>query len=362
VKRQNKNPIVIDLFSGCGGLSYGLKKAGFNVVLGIDNWNEALETFEYNHPHAKTLRADISKVKIEDIEKLIGRQRVDVVVGGPPCQGFSLSGPRNFHDSRNRLYLDFIRLVREIKPAAFIIENVPGLASLFGGHVKDRIIKEFNKLGYAVNAQVLNASDYGVPQNRKRIVFVGIKGKNTFEFPAPTYFGENGAEPMLENKKVTVGDAISDLPLLRDELGAEELEYIKPPVSEYQKLIRNGSRKIFNHVASNHTKQTTRIISLVPEGGNYKNLPEHLKRTRNFHIAWTRLHRDKPSPTIDTGHRHHFHPTENRVPTVREAARIQSFPDDFRFLGPKTSQYRQVGNAVPPLLAARVGKKLLEYL
>ncbi len=357
-----KKPIVVDLFSGCGGLSYGLEKVGFEVAIGIDNWGESLKTFAQNHPNSKVLEADVSKITGKDIQKLIGKRIIDVIVGGPPCQGFSLSGARNFYDSRNRLYLDFIRLVKELKPRAFIIENVPGLASLFQGQVKERIIREFQELGYTVNAQILTASDYGVPQNRKRIVFVGLKGKEKFEFPKATHYLTESALPISGKKKVTVSEAISDLPNLRKDMGAEELEYEAPANSEYQKFMRKGSKKIYNHVASKHTEQTTKIISLVPEGGNYKDLPEHLRDTRNFHVAWTRLHSKKPSPTIDTGHRHHFHPSENRVPTVREAARIQSFPDSFKFVGTKTSQYKQVGNAVPPLMASAIGKALLEYL
>lgn len=355
MSRTNKKITTIDLFSGCGGLSYGLNEVGFNLVLGIDHWAPSLETFSHNHPGAKILCADISKLNGRDILK-ITKQKVDLIVGGPPCQGFSLSGPRNFYDNRNRLYLDFIRLVKELKPRAFIIENVPGLAALFGGQVKERIITEFSKLGYTVNAKILNASDYGVPQNRKRIVFVGLKGKKLFEFPKPTHF-DSGVE-----KKITVDAALSDLPLLNGDKGAEELSYKKKAQTNYQKLMRKGSKKLYNHVASNHTKQTIDVIARVPEGGNHKDLPEHLKKTRNFHVAWTRLHGGKPSPTIDTGHRHHFHPTENRVPTVREAARIQSFPDTFQFLGTKTDQYKQVGNAVPPLLAKAIGEVLIKYL
>lgn len=351
ISPQLKKPTVVDLFSGCGGLSYGLEEAGFNVVLGTDHWAPSLETFKYNHPEAETLLADVSKLTGDEI-RAVTKQEIDVVVGGPPCQGFSLSGPRKFYDKRNRLYLDFIRLVKELEPRAFVIENVPGLAGLFGGKVKEKIVDEFSKLGYSVNAKILNASDYGVPQNRRRIVFVGLKGKKQFQFPEPTH----------ENTKITVREAISDLPLLNKELGSEEMEYPPKQFSAYQELMKNGSKKLYNHVASQHIKQTVDIIALVPEGGNYKSLPKHLQGMRNFHVAWTRLHRDKSSSTIDTGHRHHFHPTANRVPTVREAARIQSFPDTFKFLGTKTSQYQQVGNAVPPLLAAAIGKKLIQYL
>ena len=204
-----------------------------------------------------------------------------------------------------------------------------------------------------MNAKILNASEYGIPQNRKRILFVGVKGNKKFEFPAPTHLGD---------KKITVDEAISDLPELANMTGADDIDYKKPALTEYQKRIRVGSKKIHNHLTSKHTEQTKKIIAMVPEGGNYKDLPEHLRKTRNFNIAWTRLHGKKPSPTIDTGHRHHFHPTTNRVPTVREAARIQSFPDTFKFLGTKTSQYKQVGNAVPPMLAAKIGKDLLKYI
>jgi DNA (cytosine-5)-methyltransferase 1 len=362
MKRKNIN--VIDLFSGCGGLSYGLQKAGFKILLGVDSWSDSLETFAFNHLGAKTLAGDISSIKAKDIFKLVGEKPIDLIVGGPPCQGFSLSGPRNFYDKRNRLYLDFLRLVKELKPKAFLIENVPGLASLFKGQVKEMIIQEFTKLGYCVNAQILDASDYGVPQNRKRIFFVGLSSGKKFEFPSPTHSSaEKGINMLFGNlqKKVNVWDAIGDLPLLKNEIGSEGVDYKIPPFSDYQVMMRRGSKKIYNHIAARHDARTKEIISLVPEGGNYKMLPEHLRNSRNFHVAWTRLHRHKPSPTIDTGHRHHFHPIANRVPTVRESARLQSFPDSFIFKTTKTSQYKQVGNAVPPLLAKAVGKKLRNY-
>jgi len=354
---------VVDLFAGCGGLSYGLEMAGFNILLGTDSWQDCLNTFQHNHKNSRVLCGDIRKLESGEIAKSAGKPRPTLVVGGPPCQGFSLSGPREFYDERNRLYLEFLRVVRDLRPRGFVIENVPGLAGLFGGRVKERIMDEFSKLGYKVNAKILNASDYGVPQDRKRIIFVGLRN-TVFEFPEQTYLNgsENGSAPANGQRKLTVRTAIGDLPLLNGNKGAEKMPYKLRPKNEYQAAMRKGSRAIFNHVASNHTNLTADIIALVPEGGNYRDLPRHLRNTRNFHIAWTRLHREKPSPTIDTGHRHHFHPTENRVPTVRESARIQSFPDKFRFLGTKTSQYKQVGNAVPPLLAYAIGKKILKYL
>lgn len=355
---SGRRPRVLDLFSGCGGLSYGLYQAGFEIVSGSDNWKDSLDTFLLNHKKSSTLLGDIRDISSQYIRKRVGS--IDLIVGGPPCQGFSLTGPRNFYDKRNTLYLEFLRVVKDLKPKGFIIENVPGLASLFEGQVRERITQEFSKIGYNVNSKILNASDYGVPQDRKRIVFVGLRSNKIFEFPLPTHFDQNTL-PIFK-KKLTVWDAISDLPLLDGEyLGKEVMEYSSPVRTKYQRLMRKGSKYIYNHVAARHDERTIKIISHVPEGKNYKSLPEEYINTRNFHVAWTRMDRNKPAPTIDTGHRHHFHPVANRVPTVRESARLQSFPDTFIFTNTKTSQYIQVGNAVPPLLAKRLGEKMLEY-
>lgn len=341
---------VIDLFSGAGGLSYGFERAGFDVLLGIDNDAKALETFELNHKGSKSICGDITKITYEnDIKPLIEDKKIDVIIGGPPCQGMSLSGPRKFDDPRNKLYLSYIRLVQEIQPTAFVIENVPGLVGLFGGQIKDSIIEKFTSMGYTIQYKILCAADYGVPQNRKRVVFVGMK-KGEFSYP----------EPLKE--KVTCSMALDDLPALEDELGTEHADYISKPHNPYQKLMRANSKEVRNHVAASHSDKVKKIISLVPDGGNYKDLPDEYINSRNFHVAWTRFASDKPAPTIDTGHRHHFHYKYNRVPTVRECARLQSFPDDFIFLGNKTQQFRQVGNAVPPLLAEAIAKALKEQL
>lgn len=341
---------AIDLFCGCGGLSYGFEKAGYNILLGIDNDSKALETFELNHYGAKSICGDITEVTYEeDIKPLIGDQKIDVIIGGPPCQGMSLSGPRKFDDPRNKLYLSYIRLVKEIQPKAFVIENVPGLVGLFGGQIKDSIIEKFTEMGYQIQYKILCAADYGVPQNRKRVVFVGIK-KGEFVYPE------------IHENKVSCSMALSDLPTLEDELGEEVLDYLTQPQNEYQKIMRENSEVVKNHVAANHSDKVKKIISLVPDGGNYKDLPDEYINSRNFHVAWTRFASDKPAPTIDTGHRHHFHYKYNRVPTVRECARLQSFPDDFIFLGNKTQQFRQVGNAVPPLMAQCIAEQLKKAL
>lgn len=341
---------VIDLFCGCGGLSYGFEIAGYNILLGIDNDKKALETFEKNHKNAQSICGDITKITFDsDIKNIIGNKKVDVIIGGPPCQGMSLSGPRKFDDPRNSLYRSYIRLVSEIKPKAFVIENVPGLVSLFNGKIKDSIIEEFTKIGYTIKYKILCSSDYGVPQTRKRVVFVGLKGKE-FVFPEK------------KNSIITSEMALSDLPPLVDNLGEEYMDYYCDPQNDYQHLMRKNSDVVHNHIAAQHTEKTKHIISLVPDGGNYKDLPEEFKKSRNFHVAWTRFNSQRPAPTIDTGHRHHFHYKYNRVPTVRECARLQSFPDDFIFLGNKTQQFRQVGNAVPPLMAQSVAEQLKKYI
>lgn len=341
---------AIDLFCGCGGLSYGFESAGYNILLGIDNDAKALESFEMNHKNSKSICGDITQITYEkDIKSIIGEKTIDVIIGGPPCQGMSLSGPRKFDDPRNKLYLSYIRLVKEIQPKAFVIENVPGLVGLFGGEIKDSIIQKLTDLGYEMKYKILCASDYGVPQNRKRVVFVGIK-KGNFEYPE------------VISKKINCEMALSDLPTLENDLGSEDARYLTEPQNDYQKLMRRNSDSVKNHIAAKHSEKVKKIISLVPDGGNYKDLSDEYISSRNFHVAWTRFASDKPAPTIDTGHRHHFHYKFNRVPTVRECARLQSFPDDFIFIGNKTQQFRQVGNAVPPLMAQCIANQLIKTL
>lgn len=351
---NNNSPgfCVIDLFCGAGGLSYGFEMAGFDILLGIDNDQKALETFEYNHRGSTSICGDITHVSYKDIKQKIGNRQIDVIIGGPPCQGFSLSGPRNFHDPRNSLYLSYIRLVKEIQPKMFVIENVPGLVRLFDGVVKDNIIKSFREMGYEVQFKVVCSADYGVPQKRNRVIFVGNKPGYEFIYPEK------------QTKTVSCEMALSDLPPLDDNihLGDQKQEYPIEPLNYYQKTMRRGSKAIFNHIAAHHDERVRKIISLVPPGGNYKNLPEEYKAQSHFHVAWTRFPKEKPAPTIDTGHRHHFHYQYNRVPTVRECARIQSFPDRFVFIGNKTQQFRQVGNAVPPLMAEAIALQILKSL
>ena len=346
---------VLDLFCGCGGLSKGFEMAGYNIVLGVDFNEPALKTYAFNHKGSRTLNGDLSAPEtFNEIDQIIGNQGIDVIIGGPPCQGFSLTGPRNFDDERNKLYLAMIETVKRYSPRAFMIENVPGMATLYKGEVKNEVIRRFTQMGYRVTCKILCAADYGVPQIRKRLVFIGLKDTDrTFEFPLPTNTPDN---------YITCEQAISDLPSLTDNVGSDISEYVSDPTTEYQKIMRGDCTILHNHKAVDHKQFVKDTIALVPDGGNWKDLPPGVGESRKFNMAWTRYKSDKPSRTIDTGHRNNFHYKWNRCPTVRESARLQSFPDDFIFLGTKGQQDRQVGNAVPCLMAKAIGLQLYSYL
>ena len=355
---------VIDLFCGCGGFSKGFQQAGFNVKYGIDLWNDAIVTYNKNFPDAVAINKNITEIRGSDILEAIGllENQVDVIIGGPPCQGFSVSGKRLIDDERNILYKSFVEIVAELSPKAFVMENVPGLVRLFKGQVAEQVIADFTAIGYEVKMQILSSDEYGVPQQRKRVFFVGLNkdgfdNPGCYEFPKAS-FGEITGKPYRTTK-----DAISDLDFIPDDIIlGERIPYSIDAQNDYQRMMRVGSNYILNHSITLHKERTKEIISMVPDGGNYKDLPKELWSTRKVHIAWTRMNSQKPSFTIDTGHNHHFHYRANRVPTVRESARIQSFPDTFEFVGIKTSQLRQVGNAVPPLLAEAVAKSLIDVL
>ncbi|MBN4081511.1 DNA cytosine methyltransferase [bacterium AH-315-C07] len=350
------NPVTaIELFSGCGGFSYGFQQAGIQVLVGVDNEASSLKTFEKNHSASKGLLIDLfDSQAIEQILDQTGTNSIDIIIGGPPCQGFSLTGTRNESDKRNKLFYTVFDLARKVKPKAIVIENVPGIVRLYKGKAKEEIYRLCDELGYNCVHQELFAPDYGIPQIRKRVFFVAIRKKfGVFEFPKPTHNKES---------YLSCEEAIGDLPSLESDHGSEKMEYKSKPYAKYQITMRNGSDVLYNHLGTNHTEHVINVISQVPEGGNHKDLPPGVGTSRKFNEAWTRYHSQQPSKTIDTGHRNHFHYKWHRVPTVRENARLQSFPDSFVFYGTKTQQNRQVGNAVPPLLGKIIGTHLLKYI
>ncbi|PTJ01365.1 DNA cytosine methyltransferase [Staphylococcus simulans] len=356
---------VIDLFSGAGGLSRGFMDAGFSVKLGIDFDDAALKTFSENHGNTDIMKLDL--FNHDNINKIVEYVRknnlsIDVLIGGPPCQGFSLAGKREEFDKRNVLYSAMVKTAQKIKPKVVILENVPGMLTLYNGAGAKRVREDFERIGYNVaTPKILYAPEYGVPQIRRRVFFV-MTLKNVvnkkFEYPE---------SELNEADYISCEQAINDLPSLNEVENFnlnQTFDYATPPTSIYQEIMRGNSKEVINHIPTNHTKETIKLISLVPEGKNYKSLPETIlsKRKFKYNEALTRYHSKKPSRTIDTGHRTHFHYKWNRIPTVRENARLQSFPDDFVFFGNKQEQYRQVGNAVPPLLGKAIAKKVKEVL
>ncbi|MGH2324714.1 DNA cytosine methyltransferase [Streptococcus uberis] len=337
---------IIDLFCGAGGLSLGFEEAGFEIEFAIDMWEDAIQTYNNNHKNPVGRCQDIHELENEYLESLQGK--VVGVIGGPPCQGYSTVGTRDINDPRNHLYLEYCRVVEKVNPEFFVIENVRGLLTLGKGAFKEDIINRFSNLGYNVSFKLVNASDYGVPQNRHRVFFVGMKN-TIFHFPE-TF-----------PNKISTREALSDLPSL-DNITLFSDHYISKPQNTYQEYMRSKSIGLFNHEPTKHTEQTKEIISMIPDGGKITDLPEEFWNIRKYNKAFQRMNSKQPSNTIDTGHRNYFHYSENRVPSVRESARIQSFPDDFIFTGSKTSQYKQVGNAVPPLLAKAIAEMIKETL
>lgn len=344
---------IIDLFCGAGGMSLGFESAGYESVLAIDKWNDAIITYNENRKNKCGTTTDIHDFTNEQLKEYKEKYHIDGIIGGPPCQGFSMVGTRMTNDPRNSLYMEYVRFVDVIKPKFFVLENVPGLLSMEKGKYRSDIVERFESIGYNVNYKVLRASDYGVPQSRKRVFFVGLRkdivGEEYFDF-----------ETIQLREQVSTEMAISDLPTLINEESTNI--YCGDPTNEYQEFIRNGSKVLQNHQRTNHTEQTKQIISLVPDGGTIKDLPEEYYKVRNYNAAFKRMNSKLPSGTIDCGHRNYFHYKLNRIPTVRESARIQSFPDTYVFCGSKTSQYTQVGNAVPSLLAYAIANAIKKII
>lgn len=347
---------LLDLFCGAGGLSHGFERAGFDISLGVDMNVAALETFQYNHRNAQILCGDLTddvlKNQIIEISK---KNQVRGILGGPPCQGFSLKGKKlGLKDERNFLFREYLKLVAEIQPDFIVMENVKALVNTANGYFLNEITQALEYLGLTVRVKILNARDFGVPQNRERVFVVGMK-KQTFDF---------FRLPMSD--RVTVADAISDLHFLTSGEGAFEQDYRQPENSTYQREMRQNSRKLFNHQATNHNQTALTKLRMIPPEGDKSSLPFELHGKQQFSTTWARLKWQEVSPTIDTrfdtpSNGRNSHPELHRAITPREAARLQSFPDDFVFYGKKTEICKQIGNAVPPKLAFALAFALKQY-
>lgn len=356
------NLTVLDLFSGCGGMSWGLSKAGFKVLAGIDNWELALNTFNFNHPESQIINGDMTRLNPEDVmeELHLKKGELDCIVGGPPCQGFSKNVPSSYRfleDPRNQLFRDFLRFVKTLYPKTVCMENVAEIYNAYSGTVRDEIIDILYEAGYEVEVKVIYAPDYGVPQRRRRCFFLASRTGVEPSF-SPPQFGPV-EKPSLWGSHIvqyrSAWSALSDLPVLENGEGFEPMEYGKEPENEFQSQMRRDSTKIYDHVTRKlKEKQFSRIASLKP-GQGLKDLPDHLRPKSGYSGAYGRLDYEMIAPTITRwvfhpGSGRFCHPKEIRLITIREAARLQSFSDDFRFTGTYIQKSQQVGNAVPPLL------------
>lgn len=348
---------ILDLFCGAGGFSCGLDQVdGFKTEVALDFDESALNTFQKNFPDASCICGNICDENIKGkIINLCKEKKVNMIIGGPPCQGFSLKGKNlGLDDPRNFLFLEYVDIVSRVKPEIFIIENVKNMISSGKGYFINQIYEKFTQLGYKLNHGILNAYNFGVPQTRERTIIIGTLDQKGITLP--NEFSEI---------KRTVRDAISDLSYLESGEGAEESEYINEPQSEYQKLLKGDMTVLHNHKATNHAKVALDKLKLIPPEGDKTCMPEELYGNQKFMTTWSRLVWDKPSPTIDTrfdtpSNGRNSHPYLNRSITPREAARIQSFPDSYIFYGKKCSVCKQIGNAVPPLLAKAIGEHIKE--
>ena len=334
---------VADLFAGVGGMSEGFRMAGFDIKFAIEFDKDIAQAFANNHIGTEVISEDICNVDAKALHEKY--PKIDVIMGGPPCQGFSQKGKRlNLDDPRNFLFHQFVRFVGEFNPKYFVLENVPNIVTTSNGYFKDQIVKAFNTIGYDVKYGILCASDFGVPQDRHRAFFICQKGKLEIDLPKPNCI------------RTTIKDAIYDLPFIASGEGKEISQYDKEPTTHYQKMMRKGSTVLYNHVATKHNDVALKRLSMIPKGAGKEVLPLEERTKSIYSGTWSRMIEDDISVTIttryDTPSSGRFtHPILDRCITTREAARIQSFPDTFRFFGNKTCQMKQVGNAVPPLLA-----------
>lgn len=380
---------TIDLFCGAGGITEGFRQAGYVSLYGNDVMPEAVETFKFNHPEAIADCRPIEEVDPALIRAQLGlaRGELDVLVGGPPCQGFSINAPDRFlEDPRNKLFKHYERFLEEFAPQAFVFENVPGLLSIGDGQVYRQIVDIFTGLGYHVTAKILFAAHYGVPQERWRLILLGSL-TGAIDHPLPSHYAVGRAnfrggntmtfqltehDASILAPAVTVGAAIGDLPRLEMGGGAEVIQYDASASSEFSKLVRNPAGETFNHYAAKLSKQNAERMTHVQPGGSWRDIPHDLlpkgmqRARRSDHTKrYGRLHPDRLPGTVLTKCDPHwgtvFLPDQDRTLTVREAARFQSFPDTYKFLGSRVTQYEQVGNAVPVLMAKAIAEKILTH-
>lgn len=370
----------IDLFSGAGGLSEGIRQAGFEIRAATDLFGAAALTHAANFPEmgdAFILR-DIRSLAPEELSEAarVDAGELDLLIGGPPCQGFSVMWRAETDDPRNSLVDEYIRMVAQLRPRFFVLENVPGLYYMSEGAIARKMVQRFAEIGYRSEYRMLFSPDYGVPQERKRFILIGTRLSNIpIPFPEPTHSKVDRQHSLFALPPyVTIGEAIGDLPVLEMGEGSSEMPYNQPPLSAYQEELRAASDVVYNHVAPRMSQINRERFTYIQPGGSWRDIPFELlpagmqRANRSDHTKrYGRMDPTKLSCTIltkfyDPHWGAYIHWAQTRGLTVREGARLQSFPDRFRFLGTREEQYKQVGNAVPPLLARAIGRSIMKAL
>ncbi|HZZ84762.1 MAG TPA: DNA cytosine methyltransferase [Anaeromyxobacteraceae bacterium] len=377
MKKAQKRPVAIDLFAGAGGLSEGLEQAGIWPAVAVEFHPQPALTHAFNHPETSVIAGDIRKLSLDvlraKLTERVGSDRIDLVVGGPPCQGFSTAGKKKALDPRNSLFYQFVRVVAEFRPRMFLLENVPGFKKMHGGNAFHEASRLFSDLGYEFVNTIVEASRFGVPQRRQRFVMVGWLPDRAkpFQWPDPTHVAlDADVLPLFPTRLqplVTVEEAISDLAFVQP--GWEAHRQGQAACSSYQEERRAGCELLFNHLASRHRAKAVKMFSHIEEGGTISMVPEEHRSAKR---TMARLDRKSISNAVLALPDDLIHYEQHRIPSVREMARFQSFDDDFVFIGKRTSgfmerrfdvpQYTQVGNAVPPLLARALGQALQRSL
>jgi DNA (cytosine-5)-methyltransferase 1 len=354
-------PIAIDLFCGAGGLSEGLQMAGFTAAAAVENDKNAASTYKRNHPNTVLVSKSISDLTVSELLDAVGiySSEIDIIAGGPPCQGFSMANgwSRYIDNSNNGFVWYFVKWVEQIKPKAFLMENVIGFAAIDGGRLKDALLNKFREIGYSkADIYTIDAANYGVPQHRRRVFLIGFLNNNKYEIPKQK-FG-------IDSSFITVADAIiGDLPPISPLPGDNKTTYEDAPISWYQQKIRGGKKTLYNHITTNCAEHIREKFSWIPQGANWEYIKDKIGIKVQYSSLYRRLDPNKPSITMSNYRKSMIiHPTENRLLSVREAARLQSFSDNYIFGGGISSMQQQVGNAVPPLLAKAVGKQIKKML